>query len=489
MTQSWSIRVRLTVWYAGLLFLVLVVLGAVIYSRLSAMLWIRAERSLHAHFNQVESVVDASETSAPGRSPLAELSEPRVIDSMSGTGMLIEIDDASGNPVSRSRGLGAHSVAPSAVIRAALAGRSSLQSATVPGVGAFLVYIAPLRHSGSLVGVVQVGVPLARVTEPLNDLRRVFLVGGAAALAVIVLGGYLITSQDLALIDSITSTARAIASNGALDRRLRLIGPNDEIGRLARVFDEMLERIEQVVNRERRFTADAAHELRTPLTILKGEIDVALRHERSPAQYRASLALIAEETDRLTRLVESLLLLAKADAGALALAPQTVWVAELAAWARDQFAQPAQENGLALTIDGARADIVWGDLDRLRELLTSLLNNAVAHTPAGGRVTIGWCREGLGTVLRVADTGAGIAAQDLPHVFERFYRGDTQTRGTAGLGLAIAKWIVQLHRGAINIASEPGGGTVVTVWLPASAAAVPSRFDYWFQHHDELNSL
>lgn len=490
MTQSWSIRARLTVWSAGLLIIVLVVLGAVVYTRLSAMLWFRAERSVHSHFDHVASLVDAPESAAPGRPPLAELSEPRVIEGLSGEGTLIAIDDAGGNPVSHSRALGARSFGLPSAVRAALAGRPSLQSATVPGVGAFLVYTAPLRTSGMLAGVAQVGVPLARITEPLTNLLWVLLVGGAAALAVIVIGGYFIASRGLAPIDRIASTARAIGSNGALNQRLRLTERYDEVGRLARVFDEMLERIEQVVKRERRFTADAAHELRTPLTILKGEIDVALLHDRSPEDYRAALHGLAEETDRLSRLVDALLLLARADAGAVRLTPRSVDVAELAVWATEQFATAARDKGLTLEVEGAEAEVVWGDPDRLGQLIVNLVTNAFAHTPAGGRVTIAWRRGESGTLLQVSDTGSGIAPEDLPHVFERFYRGsDYHERAGAGLGLSIAKWIVLAHRGTIDVTSEAGRGTTVTVWLPASSeASARSRFEYWALHHDDPES-
>ncbi|MHB8733145.1 MAG: histidine kinase dimerization/phospho-acceptor domain-containing protein, partial [bacterium] len=304
-----GIRGRLTAWYASLLIVVLVVLGAVVYSRFSAMLWLRAEDSLHSRFDHVASLVGAPQPNEPNRPPLPELSEPRVIEGMSGEGGLIEIVDTRGRVVNHSRALTARPLAPPSAVRAALAGGRSLQSVAVPGLGPFLVYTAPLLDNGALVGAAEVGVPMTRITEPLTNLRRLLLIGGAAAFAVIVLGGYFLASQGLAPIDRIVLTARAIGSNGALDRRIRLTGPNDEVGRLGRVFDEMLERIEQVVKRERRFTADAAHELRTPLTILKGEIDVALRHDRSAAEYRTALMDIADETNRLSRLVDGLLLL------------------------------------------------------------------------------------------------------------------------------------------------------------------------------------
>ncbi|MHB8733146.1 MAG: sensor histidine kinase, partial [bacterium] len=176
-----------------------------------------------------------------------------------------------------------------------------------------------------------------------------------------------------------------------------------------------------------------------------------------------------------------------ADAGAVALAHRSVDVAELAAWVTDQCAQPAREKTITLTANGADGT-VWGDPDRLRQLIMNLVNNALAHTPAGGTVSIGWRREGAGTLLEVADSGCGIAAEDLPHIFERFYRGENHDRNTeaAGLGLAIAKWIVQAHRGAIDIVSTRGQGTTVSVWLPASFDALAqSRFDYWLQYHDD----
>ncbi|HEV2440783.1 MAG TPA: HAMP domain-containing sensor histidine kinase [bacterium] len=487
MNVGWGLRARLTAWCAGLLIVVLVLLGMVVYDRFSAMLRLRTETGLRSRLDHVASLVGAPMPGVARRPPLAELSESRVIEGLSGEGGLIEITDSRGAAVSRSHALADRPLAPPSAVRAARAGRRTLEPAVVPGMGRYLVFTAPLVYSGGLVGVAEVGVPLARITEPQANLLAVLLAGGALAVAVTVVGGYVIASQALTPIDRIIATVRAIGGNGALDRRIRLTGPDDEVGRLARVFDEMLERIERVVTRERRFTADAAHELRTPLTILKGEIDLALRHDRSPAEYRTALTELAAETDRLSLLADGLLLLARADAGALALTPRSVHIPELAAWVKHHFAQPALEKSVALEVCGADA-IVWGDPDRLRQLITNLVNNALAHTPAGGSATVRWRCEGAWTTLDVADTGCGIAAEDLPHVFDRFYRGANYDRapGAAGLGLAIAKWIVQAHQGTIEIASEPGRGTTVSVWLPASFDALAqSRFDYWLQYHDD----
>lgn len=346
------------------------------------------------------------------------------------------------------------------------------------------------RLTAWFAGLLIVVLGLLGVVVYTRPSATLLLLGSALAVSVIVLGGYVIASQALSPIDRIVSTARAIGNNGALDRRIRLAGPNDEVGRLARVIDEMLERIEGVVKRERRFTADAAHELRTPLTILKGEIDLALRHDRSPGEYRVALTEIAAETDRLSRLADGLLLLARADADAVVLTPRSVHVPELAAWLRDRFMQPARDRGLVLRVESAET-MVWGDPDRLRQLITNLVNNALAHTPPGGSVEIRWRPAGPGTELEVTDTGCGIAAEDLPHVFDRFYRGANHDRTQgAGLGLAIAKWIVQAHQGTIGIASEQGHGTTVSVWLPASFDALArSRSDYWLQYHDDPERL
>jgi heavy metal sensor kinase len=466
-----NIRTRLTAWYAGLLVLILAVFGTTLYALFSQSLWTHAEESARTRAGQLVSFVESSDQSSE-QGTFFDLADPSVVERFSTDAMLIEITDARGRRISQSGELVGHSLAGESANQAALAGRTSLDRMSVPGLGSLLVYTTPIVRRGSIIGVVRVATPLAPLTEALDRLRWLLLAAGTGAVCVAVAGGYLLASLALAPVDRITTTAREIGA-GALDRRLRLGGPNDEVRRLARAFDEMLDRIDETLERERRFTADAAHELRTPLTILKGELEVALRRDRAPEQYRQVLASMTQEVDRLVRLTEDLLTLARADVGGIPLAQQPVSLDEGVRWAEEQFRRVAEEKSITLRATGTTPLMVRGDADRLRQLLMNLVDNAIRYTPIGGHVTLTWDRQGHFARLAVSDTGSGIAPEDLPHLFERFYRADrarARAAGGTGLGLAIAKWIAEVHGGRIAVDSRPGYGTTATVWLPLAHA-------------------
>jgi heavy metal sensor kinase len=470
-----SIRARLTAWYTGLLAVILVGLGFLLYTLFSYSLWAHAEDSLHARAAQLASFVESSDP-AHEEGTFLDLTDPSVIDRFSAEGTLIQISDNQGSVVNRSRTLTAHPMGSGSAVHQALSGRASFGRAVVAGVGPVLVYTTPITHRHSIIGVVQVATPVAAITGALEPLRWLLLAVGAGALIVAAVGGHLLASLALAPIDRITQTARAIAA-GTLDRRLHLTGAKDEVRRLAQAFDEMLDRIDETLARERQFTGDAAHELRTPLTILKGELDVALRRQRPAEAYREAIASMAQEVDRLVRLVEDLLILARADAGGVPLDLRPLPVEALVRAAVAHFRGAAQEKAIALQAEGAASPTILGDPDRLRQLLTNLIDNAIAYTPAGGTVRLTWDQDGAFARVRVIDTGSGIAAEDLPHLFDRFYRADrarVRSSGGSGLGLAIVQWIVNAHGGRIGIESRLGSGSTVTVWLPSVERSHPS---------------
>ena len=281
-------------------------------------------------------------------------------------------------------------------------------------------------------------------------------------------GGIFLAGRALSPIDKITRTASHISGED-LSQRLNLQLPEDEVGRLARTFDEMISRLDDAFRRQRQFTADASHELRTPLTVIKGQIDVALQKERGPEAYRQILQVVNEEVDRLIRLAGTLLTLTRADAGDIPLAFEDVDVSEVVAGVVDHVRSTANDKGVGLHLDPGPHATIQVDEDLLLQLILNLLDNAIKYTPSGGQVTVGWRMNGNEVDLRVHDTGIGMSPEHLPYLFDRFYRVDkdrSRARGGVGLGLAIPRWIAEAHGGSVGVESEPGKGSAFTVVLP-----------------------
>jgi two-component system, OmpR family, sensor kinase len=294
-------------------------------------------------------------------------------------------------------------------------------------------------------------------------------------------------------VDQMTQAARRIGAE-RLAERLEGVETDDELGRLARTLNEMLARLEAGFTQIRRFSADASHELRTPLTILKGEIEVALRSAREPAEYERVLASALEEVERMARLVDDLLMLSRADAGALRWEKGPVEMDRLVEEVAKQGEVLGRGREIQVGIQSLEPLIVHGDELRLRQLLLNLVDNAVKYTPQGGRVTLSLRRVGgesdgptglpadaspgpsiprssdvPAAEIVVQDTGVGIPAEALPRIFERFYRVDdarSREAGGTGLGLCIARTIAEAHEGRIEVASVPGVGSTFTVRLP-----------------------
>ena len=281
-------------------------------------------------------------------------------------------------------------------------------------------------------------------------------------------GGWLLARRALRPVDRMAETARRISAEH-LAARLEDTGANDELSRLAQTLNEMLGRLDTSFRQIRQFSADASHELQTPLTILKGEIEVALRMPRTPEEYQRILKSALEEIDRVARLVEGLLLLARADAGVLRMDLQPVDLAQLVEDVYGQAKVLADRRNITLLLGVMEPLSIRGDYERLRRVLLNLVDNGIKYTPSGGRVTLSLQRDGEWASLRVTDTGIGLSPEDQEKIFERFYRSaEARSRGEggAGLGLCIARSIAEAHGGKIQVESTPGLGSTFTVLLP-----------------------
>jgi heavy metal sensor kinase len=334
-----------------------------------------------------------------------------------------------------------------------------------------------LTSRGETVAWVQAAQSLSLVNETVNDLRAQLLLGVPFVLLYAGLGGYFLANRALRPIRQITQTAQEITAQD-LSRRLAYRGARDEIGSLATTFDQMLGRLQSSFERERRFTGDAAHELRTPLTVLKGQIEVALNRRRSSTAYEKILQELSAQVERLIRLSNGLLFLSRSDQQQLSFQPVDLDLCEWLEILVEQLEPLAREKGLKISTK-IPADLpVYGDSDHLIRLFLNILENTLKYTPRGGEITITAKKTPDKTQVMIHNTGPGIPRQHLSHLFERFYRVEadrsSQTGGT-GLGLAIAHEIVRLHRGDIEVKSEPGEGVTVIVNLPIRGASIDSR--------------
>jgi heavy metal sensor kinase len=269
-------------------------------------------------------------------------------------------------------------------------------------------------------------------------------------------------------VDRMTQAAQRI-SGKHLNERLQETGSDDELDRLAKTLNDMLSRLDEAFEQMRRFSADASHELQTPLTILKGEMEVALRSERDPEEYQRVLKSGLEEIDRISLLVEGLLLVARADAGVLRLDVRKVDLNELFMEIHEQMKRVADAHGISMDMNVQTKVSIPGDREQLRRLLLNLVDNAVKYTPPGGSVVISLREDGQWGIMRVTDTGIGLSKDEQERIFRRFHRGTTAGTGDGqgiGLGLSIARSIAEAHGGRITVESSPGRGSTFSVFLP-----------------------
>jgi signal transduction histidine kinase len=281
----------------------------------------------------------------------------------------------------------------------------------------------------------------------------------------IILGMWL-SRKALRPIEGITEAASKIAQTDDLSTRLEWDGPMDELGRLTKVFNGMMERLQDLFSVQQRFVADVSHELRTPLTAIRGNLDLIKRYGVDAE----SLEAIESEAERMSRMVSDLLLLARADYGGLTLELEPLDLDTVVIEAHQQAKILAKDRDLVINIDHFEPVRIEGHADRMKQLLLNLLGNAIKFTPDGGRITLSLRQSGGKAILRVKDTGIGIGAEDIKHIFDRFYQVDKsrfRTGDSSGLGLAIAKWIVEAHHGTIGVESELGKGSTFIVEIPA----------------------
>jgi two-component system OmpR family sensor kinase len=328
----------------------------------------------------------------------------------------------------------------------------------------------PVQGTGNPPTVAVVGTATQLRDDAVHRVVVGLLAGGALAVAVAGAGAWMLAGAVLRPVERMRRQSAEISA-GDTGARLAVPATRDEVAELATTMNALLERLQHALSRQREFVADAGHELRTPLTVLRAELELAEAPGRREGQLKAAIGRAADETDRLIRLSEDLLVLARADGGGLALRCTPVRVDEVVGDALRTAAARARESGVWLAGGGPAPVLIDGDPDRLRQVVDNLLDNALRYAPAGSTVRVRVSPAGTGIAVEVLDEGPGFPAGFLPHAFERFRRVDparAENGGGAGLGLAIVASLVHAHGGSVRALNRSGGGACVRVELPTS---------------------
>ncbi|MCL5074667.1 MAG: ATP-binding protein [Chloroflexi bacterium] len=459
-----SIRLRLALWYTLILGVSLLVFGLGLYFLMARHLNTMAERSIK---DRAEHIEVALEIASSSRMPF--ILPP--LDAFESPGVYVVVLDPQGATMGSSTNLEGRSLPLSVqALTEARSGKALTYEGELQG-SHLKIYLRPVSTDGRITALVQVATSTAVYEEALDRLLVIVVGGGIGALVLAGLTGWALAGKALEPISDITETARAIALSQGFSRRLEEKGSRDEVGLLSVTFNEMLASLESAYAAQRRFVADASHELRAPLTTIRGNLDLLKRVGQMPPEEQArAIDDARQEVERLSRLVSDLLSIAQADAGQRL----DVQPVELDVLVMDVHRQAlSMTSDVQISISDLEPIMVSGDRDRLRQLLLIFVDNALRYTPAGGRVSISLSRQGDWAVLGVQDTGIGIEEEDLPHIFDRFYRADrarARDPGGSGLGLSIARWIVEEHGGEIDVWSKPGQGSTFTARLPALPA-------------------
>jgi heavy metal sensor kinase len=478
-----SLRLKLTLWYVLILGILLISFSSFLYFTLSKSLYRDVDNKLRSLAELIASE-SASPLSKFGFGNIDQTLETSM--NLKPIGKFIQVLDESGNIGRKSDNLKNVQLPISlSALKNASKGVITFETNHSFENAPLRIITFPVLEKNHITKIVQVASSLEDVEDALNTLLIILIIAVPLALLVASLGGQFLATKALKPVDHITQTARMITSQN-LNQRINPPKVKDEISRLVETLNEMISRLDRSFRQVKQFSTDASHELKTPLTILKGEVEVALRKERVPHEYEQILKSNLEEINRMSQIVEDLLLLSKADSGEIRLNKEDMNLNEILNEVVAHVDVLAQSKNLRIETLNHHEEIhIFGDPLRIRELFLNLIENGIKYTEEGGSIRILLTKDTL--VLNgeqsdraqgeqaefvkiiVSDTGIGIAKEDQERIFDRFFRVDkarSREQGGSGLGLSICKWIVKAHRGEIEVESELGKGSSFIVRLP-----------------------
>ena len=484
-----SLRFKLTLWYVLILGTLLISFSTFLYFTLSKSLYRDVDNKLRS-FAELISSESSSPLSKFGFGNIDQTLETSM--NLKPIGKFIQVFDESGNIGRKSDNLKNVQLPISlSALKSASKGLITFETNRSIGNTPLRIITFPVVENNHVTKIVQIASSLEEVEDALNTLFIILIITVPLALMVASVGGQFLAHKALKPVDDITQAARVITSKN-LNQTITPPRVKDEISRLIETFNGMILRLDQSFQQIKQFSSDASHELKTPLTILKGEVEVMLRKERTPLEYQQTLKSNLEEINRMSQIVEDLLLLSKADTGQIKLNKEDINLAEILTEVVAQMEKLAKSKRLHLSVSDNHQDLhIFGDALRIRELFINLIENGIKYTEEGGAIHVSLEKEYSPSgdhrsegeaeeadeyaKIVVSDTGIGISKEDQEKIFDRFFRVDkarSREQGGSGLGLSICKWIVEAHQGNIKVESEFGRGCSFTVTLPLSSLQI-----------------
>ncbi len=493
-----SLRFKIILWHSGILFLMLLLLGSILYNDMRRRL---AADIDHVLLSRAEGIVDSIDTywegekfKAPNKNiglgdlpirekdAFAEMAKNWVLersDDFLLVSMIVSIFDNRGRHVASSKSISQSAQLPPRILDSVLTARSRFDfvPAEIPGGKAdkLRALTIPVTVNGQVAYIVQVGTPLSSLSSALRELKLILFLLLPVSIILSGTAGAFLAKITLQPVERIINTIHQITAEN-LRMRIAVPTSKDEIRQLADTFNEMLERLERGFASQQQFFEDLSHELKTPLAVIKGELEVTLKRLRSAREYEATLTSSLEEINRIIRVVEELLMLAKFDNNLVTLETSRLDVGGLVGGVVENIGILAGQKNIRIRFLGRAGVTVHGDKEKLKQLFLNLLDNAVKYSRPGGTVSVEVEEAEPWAKISVADTGEGIPEEDIPRIFERFYRLK-KSRDVAGfgLGLSIARSIAEAHKGKIDVESSIGRGSTFITSLPLLENALSAR--------------
>jgi len=472
-----TLRARVTTWYVGLLATALVAFGAALYFGLKGYLRASLEHSMSSEANAIAADFVSFEEAKGVQWMAGEITEAYAPEQ---SGRFIRITRQDGKVLYESGDTRDPYIATSQISHPPVQqAEESFREEAQDGGNRLLIFSQSYSAASGTKFLIETGASLSQIDRVLSSLRRILLLVTPLILLAAIFGGHLLMTRPLRPLIELTEQAERIGTQ-KLGERLSVIPTGDEMERLSIALNRMISRLEDALSHNRRFSADVSHELRTPLTILKGELEQVVQAPQLPESMRDSVGSSLEEIDRMTKIVENLLTIARLDSGTDAMVRQTVDLSLLAQWTIDQMHLLADEKQITMYNNHAAPVLILADSGRIKQVLVNLLDNAIKYTPPNGDIYVSVAAVQHKAVLEISDTGIGIPSESLPNVFDRFYRSDkarSRESGGTGLGLSIVQAICNAHGGTVRIQSEEGRGTTVRVELPLAPPQTGAESD------------